>query len=116
MIDETTLLGIDASIITGALILLTITSFIGKKDHEPYSTKLFGNRFIPWTPQQVGSGTIVVFGVAALLILGSSYIKLLYLASVFVDGLGFIWLIISGYVISTKEQFVNRSKKPDDEK
>lgn len=116
MVDDTTLLGIDATIITGALILLTVTSFIGKKDHETYSTKLFGNNFIPWTPQQVGSGTIVLFGVAALLILGSSHMKGLHTASVLVDGLGFIWLVISGYVISTKEQFINKSKKPGDEK
>ena len=114
MVDDAILLGIDATIITGALILLTITSFIGKNDHEPYSTKLYGNRFIPWTPQQVGSGTMVIFGVASLLILGSSYVKEFHLASIFVDGLGFIWLIISGYVISTKEQFGNKSKKPND--
>ena len=110
MIDSAILLQIDATIIAGALILLTITSFVSKKDHEAIATKFIGNRYLPWTPHQVASGAIIFFGGSAFFGLIVDFWKQAEDVSIYMAIAGFGWLVISGFVISKKERFSNDPK------
>ncbi|MBI5146469.1 MAG: hypothetical protein HZA84_04540 [Thaumarchaeota archaeon] len=108
MITADLLLQIDATIITGALILMTITSFTGK-NHEAVET---GKKLIiQWTPYSVASGTIAMFGGSALLILMPFDNPFLWLFSLFFAGGGFVYLIISAIVVGVKEQVTDSKKK-----
>ena len=109
MIDSIILLQIDATIIAGAIILLTITSFVGKQDHVPIAIPLGRKRYAALTPHQVASGAIVAFGGSAFCILLSDSIPSAQELSNLFAVLGFAFLIISGIIIAAKEQFSQHS-------
>ena len=99
MVDLTALLQIDATIIAGALILLTITSFVGTRPHEPIGI-IIKNKGVAFTPHQVASGTIAIFAISAFCVL-IDYQIFAYLSA----GIGFVWLVVCSLVIAGKEQF-----------
>ena len=105
MIDAVTLLQINATIIAGALILLTITSFVGKKEHEPIELPMGKTTKVALTPHQVASGCLVAFGGSSFLILINDSIKDAQVLSYYFSLFGFLFLIISGIIIAGKEQF-----------
>ncbi|MBS3926529.1 MAG: hypothetical protein KGZ34_07575 [Nitrosarchaeum sp.] len=105
IIEPVILLQINATIIAGAIILLTITSFVSRDSHEPIGISLGKGRGIAFTPHQVSAGTIGSFGISSLSILGNS-LDFAYLTA----GVGFVWLIVCAIVIGGKEQFDNFKK------
>ena len=104
LIDSVTLLQIDATIVAGAIILLTITSFVGRQGHQPIKIPFLRNHPFALTPHQVASGTIIGFGGSAFVLLISDSPRAQELAWLFAI-IGFGWLIVSGIIIAAKEQF-----------
>lgn len=100
MVSLDLLLQIDATIIAGALILLTITSFVKKDTHIPIGIHIGRGRGIVFTPYQVATGAITSFSVSALGVLGNNS-EIAFLTAI----IGFGWLIASSSVIAGKEQF-----------
>lgn len=107
MIDSITLLQVDATIIAGAIILLTVNSFVANKPHFAIPTNLILNRVIPWTPQQVASTTIALFGLSAFFVILENVFPSALGGAMIMALVGFGYLIITGIVLATKEKFSN---------
>lgn len=99
IIDGNILFQINATIIAGALILLTITSFLSKDSHKPIIIPIFGKNFA-FTPYQAGGGMLVAFSLSSLFLFMNDL-----LTAEIMDCIGFIWLVITGIIITVKEQF-----------
>lgn len=103
-ISSISLLEVDATLVAGAIILLTITSFVGEKLHEPILIPIGKGRHFALTPHQVASGVIVGFGGSGVIIMGSNSQVAPDLSIIFAWA-GFIYLVFSAIVIAGKEQF-----------
>lgn len=112
MINTDLILQVDATIITGALILLTVTSFVGKK-HEPIETRdpLGSKEKIQWTPYTVASGTIMLFGLSAILVFVMDIFPILYFWCVLFTVFGFGYLIVSALVVGLNEYTKENKRK-----
>ena len=90
LIDDNILLQIDATIIAGALILMTISSL-------PMVIKVF-KRGVLFNPLQIGAGIVGAFSISIIfLLLGLTD------AGKAIAFMGFIWMIISCLVIAFKD-------------
>ncbi|TBR26287.1 MAG: hypothetical protein EPO63_00415 [Candidatus Nitrosotenuis sp.] len=115
MIDDTIILQVDATVIAGLLILLSITSVWSKNQNEILTTKITKSKGIYWSPRQIFF-IVIPFSISAMATLGH-FIEPTFMRylSVSMCAVGFFFIMIIGFLISTKDRVLKTPKQIEDE-
>jgi hypothetical protein len=115
MIDDAIILQVDATVIAGLLILLSIASIWSKKQTDVLESKTVKNWGVYYSPRQVFF-TVIPFSISAIATLASSLdIPFTQYLSVTMCGAGFLIILIIGLVISSKDSIIKSKKNTSGE-